>query len=165
MIIALKRQCWKGETKPTLDSVGLWVNAKSGGEWTSPIWLSKLATWNFFTTYTHTFIQHLQPSSTLRCRTIHRLENFLVNYSCTSNWFEIFLVIFLKCIETNVVKYSYLHSSSRSEVVNPNFHALNSGDCTDWPLATWDLEHLHPWAERQTLKMCFEGLQACTKFF
>ena len=32
MIIALKRQCWKGETKPTLDSVGLWVNAKSGGE-------------------------------------------------------------------------------------------------------------------------------------
>ena len=25
-------------------------------------------------------------------------------------------------------------------------------------------EHLHPCAARQTLEMCFEGLQACTKF-
>jgi hypothetical protein len=26
------------------------------------------------------------------------------------------------------------------EVVSPNFHALNSWDCTDWPQVTWDLE-------------------------
>jgi hypothetical protein len=38
---------------------------------------------------------------------------------------------------------------------------LNSPDL----MLSMNLEHLHPWAERQNLEMCFEGLQACTKFF
>ena len=150
MIITLKWQCWKVEIEPTLDSVGLWVNAKSGEEWTSPIWLSKLATWNFFMTYTHTHSFNIFNQVVLFGveRSIRCLNIFLVNDSCTSNRFEIFLIKYsfpLKCIETNLVKYSYFGSCPRSEVVIPNCHALNNGDCTDWPLVTWDLGLGSPW--------------------
>ena len=46
-------------------------------------------------------------------------EIFVVNHSGSSNWLETFLVIYsfsLKCIEKNLVNYSYFGVCPRSEI-------------------------------------------------